>query len=218
MWPVATQRPTIETGTSVVGQTTSFAAVLSDDRWKEEEMEVHVQNVKARLMVDNQQNQENNRISRMLIVSTPEGPQGQTLVYFNLARADQLHTAKRLLGKYFSSCGDHVKNRVIHSAHMFNYRDEQHILQWKMLEFDEATEDIHIAATTTQQLKALRDAGVDLDSDDTQGTMMVYQGAGALVKFESKAREDKEGIRELEDKLETLKLESEERTQHPTRE
>ena len=52
MWPVATHRPTIEAGRSVVSKTTSFAAVLADSRWTREDIQELMQGVVVQLLDD----------------------------------------------------------------------------------------------------------------------------------------------------------------------
>ena len=54
------------------------------------------------------------------------------MVYFNLARADQLRTAQRLLERYFAPFGDSVTKRALNSVHMFNYRDEECMRTWRL--------------------------------------------------------------------------------------
>ncbi len=99
MWTFLEQMPIVEHGESLNAKTTSFAAVLADERWaRNADMIANVQRLAAQLLNDTQQGK-TPRASKLLIVTTPQGPQGQTSVYFNLSRADQMRTAKRSFRK-----------------------------------------------------------------------------------------------------------------------
>ena len=94
---------------------TSFATVLADGRWAKEIMNKDTQQLDVE-WVNHDLKDKHPQASRMLIVTLPEGPQGQTMMYFNLVCPNTDQEAKRLLGKYFcplrrahpeESCGQH---------------------------------------------------------------------------------------------------------------
>ena len=114
-------------GESRNSQAISFAAFLTDERLMlSDDMRARVAQLKVLLAADHVQKR-TPRAEKMLIVSTPRGPQGQTVVYFNLSHADQTRTAKRLLKRYFEHFGDHICKRADSSVHMLDIRDEQHL-------------------------------------------------------------------------------------------
>ena len=130
MWTFLDQRPILETGYTINSKATSFVAVLADERWAHNsDMAARVRRLAVQLMNDTQQ-EKTPCASKLLIVTIPHHPYGQTLVYINLGCPDQLRTAKRLLERLFAPFGDHIVKRAIASAHTMNRRDEEHIKRW----------------------------------------------------------------------------------------
>jgi hypothetical protein len=142
------------------------------------------------------------RASKMLIVTTSQGPQGQTMIYFNLSHVDQLRSAKRLLERYFTPFGDSVVKMAVATAHMMNHRDEEHIRQWHLgCEFE-----IYDEEKTRRPARAHKDVLHEW-AETAERSIVAYRGAEGLAHIQSQLCRHTSAIDEFESKLATLQSE-----------
>ena len=195
------QRPIVEPGESQNSKTTSFAAVLANVRWTPGNIVPsgqHMQGLMCRLVSDELQ-EKTPRASKMLIVTTSQGPQGQTMIYFNLSHVDQLRSAKRLLERYFTPFGDSVVKMAVATAHMMNHRDEEHIRQWHLgCEFE-----IYDEEKTRRPARAHKDVLHEW-AETAERSIVAYRGAEGLAHIQSQLCRHTSAIDEFESKLATL--------------
>jgi len=194
-WKFLEQKPFVLAGETHNKNATSFAAVLADERWTKEIMNNHMQRLNVAWTHDRLKDKPTGTlVSRMLIVTTADGPRGQTMIYYNLAPPNTAQEAKRLLGRYFAHFGEHILKRLQASTHLFNYRDEEKIKGWRLWELPDVSSSV--AAKTVKDLVS------ELAATDNEP--IILRRPGDLEHVETQKHGSNGKILELENTLQAL--------------
>ncbi len=196
LWKFLEQKPVVLDGETHDKKATSFAAVLADERWTEKGMNKHMQQLNVEWTNDYLKNKPT-RARRMLIVTTADGPRGQTMIYFNLAHPNTDQEAKRLIGRYFAHFGEHIQKRAMASTHLFNYRDDKKIKSWRL---PELPEDV----SSSGAAKTVEDLSTELAAASNEAIVLREPGDLLLKRIETQKHEINGNILELENKLQAL--------------